>query len=120
MAPKRGRRLQKGPLVEEPLVAPPPRRALVCLVLLVALGVSGVSFYLLAGLSQGLEGAAEGPAQRSLRAGGEVFSTAVPLPSKAAAPPPAAEGSGLKPGETFCTPDHCGEGASRGAKFTWP
>jgi hypothetical protein len=124
MAPKRGRRLQKGPLQEEPLVAPPPRRALICIVLLVALAVSGVSFYLLAGLSLGLEGGAAaaagegGPVQRALRGGGEVFATAVPVPSRA--PPPPAADNGLKPGETFCTPDHCGEGASRGAKFTWP
>ena len=122
MAPKRGRRLQKGPLQEEPLVAPPPRRALICAVLLVALAVSGVSFYLLAGLSLGLDGGVAagegGPAQRALRGGGEVFATAVPVPSRA--PPPPAADNGLKPGETFCTPDHCGEGASRGAKCTWP
>jgi hypothetical protein len=124
MAPKRGRRLQKGPEPEglEALAAPPPRRVLVCLVLLVAVGVSAVSFYLLAGLNLGLSaaaGAEGGPAARVLRGGGEVFPTTVPLPSRVPAPAAEANG-GLKPGETFCTPDHCGEGANRGAKFTWP
>ena len=118
MAPKRGRRLQKGLAEEAAAVAPPPRRVFICLVLLLALVVSAVSFYLLAGLNLVLseDYVALGPS-RALR-GGEVFPTTVPIPSKAPQPPP--QDSGLKPGETFCTPDHCGEGAVRGAKFTWP
>ena len=119
MAPKRGRRLQKGPVEEPVLLAPPPRKALICLVLLVAVGVSAVSFYMLAGLNLGLSTAAAEGGPRALRGGGEVFPSPLALPSRAAAPAPEANG-GLQPGETFCTPDHCGQGANRGAKFTWP
>jgi hypothetical protein len=113
MAPKRGRKLTRG-LPEDEVLAPPPRRAFIFGIVFFALAVSAVSFYLLAGLNGGVAASAEGPA-RALR-GGEIFPTQVPLPSRAPPEPAAA----AAPVETFCTPDHCGQGANRGAKFTWP
>ena len=107
---------------EEPIIAPPPRRVFVYFILALAVIVSAISFFMLYGLNStltdSLAGGVEGnlAPQRVLRGGGEVFPTPIALPPKVPEP----EKDLSAPVTTFCTPDHCGQGANHGAKFTWP